>query len=69
MPIKAPRLPYDRLREIAESFLADYHPQRSMPLPIEEIIDLQFKIDIVPIPGIRGVLEIDAWISNDLTTI
>lgn len=69
MPIKAPRLPYDRLREIAESFLAEYHARRSLPVPIEEIIEFQFKMDIVPVPGIRGVLEIDAWVSNDLTTI
>jgi hypothetical protein len=69
MPIKAPYLPYEQLHKVAESFLTEHNPGRSVPVPIDEIVDLGFGMDVVPIPGIREVLDIDAWISNDLSTI
>ena len=62
-------LSYDDLRPIAERFLAQHHPAGTIPVPIEEIIDLRFKMDIVPLPGLRDSFDIDAFISRDLTTI
>ncbi len=69
MTIKAPYLPYDKLREIAGGFLAQYHPSGRLPIPIASIVEFQFGMDIVPIPGLNESFEIDSSISNDLTTI
>lgn len=40
-----------------------------MPVPIEEIIEFQFHIDIVPLHGLHRAFEIDGFTSNNLTTI
>ena len=69
MKIKAPYLPYEKLREIADGFLAQYHPSGRLPIPIAEIVEFQFGMDIVPIPGLNESLEMDSSISNDLATI
>lgn len=69
MAIKAPYLPYDRLRKRAESFLAKYNPEGDIPVPIEEIIDLHFKLNIVPTPGLHEVCLTDSYISSALSDI
>jgi hypothetical protein len=53
----------------AEEFLKKYHSSLSLPVPIEEMIEFQFHIDIVPLHGFHRVFEIDGFTSNDLTTI
>ena len=53
----------------AEGFLAKYHSSLSLPVPIEEIIEFQFRIDIVPLHGLHRAFEIDGFISSDLTAI
>ncbi len=69
MEIKAPYLPYDVLREQAEAFLGQYHGSRTIPVPIEEIVELQFQMDIVPEPGLHAHFDIDSYITADLTEI
>jgi IrrE N-terminal-like domain len=68
VPIRAPYLPYDKLRAVAGEFLATYHAARSIPVPIDAIIETRFKMDIVPTPGLKE-FDIEASISNDLSTI
>ena len=58
----------------ADDFLLRYHPSFSIPIPIEDIIDLQLKINIIPIPNLKKALQennldIDAYISNDFKSI
>jgi len=58
----------------AESFLSTYHPALSIPVPIEEIIELNLKIDVIPIPGLKDIAEaaglnIDAFIGSDFKSI
>lgn len=62
-------LSYDDVRERAAAFLARYHASANIPVPIEDIIDLHFEIDIVPLPGLLGVLDTDAFLTSDMTTI
>ena len=69
MEIKAPYLPYEVLRQRAEEFLLKHHPSREIPVPIEEIVEFQFKMDIVPEPGLHANFDIDAYITRDLTEI
>lgn len=69
MEIKAPYLPYDVLRQRAEQFLSQHHSSREIPIPIEEIIEFQFEIDIVPEPGLHEHFDVDSYITRDLTEI
>jgi Zn-dependent peptidase ImmA (M78 family) len=69
MPIKAPFLPAKRIRQIADEFLAKYHPSRAIPVPIEEIVEFSLDIDIVPIPGLHQSFAIDSMISSDFRCI
>ncbi len=67
--IKAPYLPYDVLRQKAAEFLQEYHPPGKIPVPIEEIVEFQFKMDIVPEPGLHSNFDIDSYITRDLNEI
>ena len=57
-----------------EIFFHQYNPAMSIPVPIEEIIDIKLQMDIIPIPGlkdsfIKAGLDIDAFISSDFKSI
>lgn len=67
--ISVPVLSYENIRVHARKFLSKYHPSQKVPVPIEEIIEISFKIDIIPIPGLQQVLEIDGFISSNLKEI
>jgi hypothetical protein len=69
MGIVAPHLPYDHLREVAADFLTRHHPDGDLPVPIERIIELELRIDIVPMPGLLSEFDVDAYITGDLTEI
>ncbi|OGQ06178.1 MAG: hypothetical protein A2W61_01190 [Deltaproteobacteria bacterium RIFCSPLOWO2_01_44_7] len=53
----------------AEGFLKEYHPDRSLPIPIEEILDLKLRINIVPIRDLFRQHNIDAFFSSDFTEL
>lgn len=69
MGINAPYLPYDKLREVANAFLSQYHPSGTIPVPIAAIVEFAFQMDVVPVPGLLESYQIDSSISNDLATI
>jgi len=58
-PIIVPRLSYERIASHAEAFITKHHPSREIPVPVEDIIDVQMRIDIVPIPGLNRTLSDD----------
>jgi Zn-dependent peptidase ImmA (M78 family) len=64
-----PFIPDDTLRLEARGFLTKYHPDGTIPVPIEEIIELRFRMDIVPTPGLKSNFEVDAYISRDMESI
>jgi hypothetical protein len=68
MQIKLPRYSYDVIRKRATDFLQKYHPSQAIPVPIEEIIDLNFKINIIPIPGLEE-FGVNAYTWKDLKNI
>jgi hypothetical protein len=37
-------LSYDDLRRRAEEFLEEFHGERSLPVPIEEIVEFDFEL-------------------------
>ena len=62
-------LEYNEIADIAETFLAEYYPNRTIPIPIEDIIDIKLNIDIMPLPGIQQVCEVDGFSSLDFSAI
>lgn len=62
-------LSYDDLRRLSEEFLEEFHGERTLPVPIEEIVEFDFEIEIVPMEGILDDLEVDAFLTSDLTQI
>jgi len=59
-------LSYDDLRRRAEEFLEEFHRERSLPVPIEEIVEFDFELEIIPLEGILDDLEVDAFLTSDL---
>ncbi len=53
----------------ANEFLQKHNPSGGLPVPIEEIVELQMNIAIVVVPGIKRLLGIDAFISSDFSQI
>ncbi len=51
--LQPPFLSYDALRRRAEDFLRTHHPQGTIPIPIEEIVEFRYRIDIIPVPGLQ----------------
>jgi len=58
-------LPSEEIESSAQSFLKKYHPERTLPVPIEEILDLKLKINIIPLPGLFDTQSIDSFLSLD----
>ncbi len=50
-------LSYEDIRKRADDFLISHHPERSIPIPIEEIIEFQLDIHISPLPGLKHLWE------------
>jgi hypothetical protein len=59
-------LSYDDLRRRAEEFLEEFHGERTLPVPIEEIVEFDFELEIIPLEGILDDLEVDAFLTSDL---
>lgn len=64
-----PFLSYEALRRRAGDFLRTHHPDGTIPLPIEEIVEFRYRIDIIPVPGLQEAFEVDGFISSDLKSI
>ena len=60
---------YEQSEEEAETCLAKYHPTRTIPVPIERIVELDIQISIVPIKGLLANESIDAFLSHDFTEL
>lgn len=66
MPFRPAVLSYDDLRKRAEEFLEEFHEERTLPVPIEEIVEFDFEIELVPLEGILDDLEVDAFLTSGL---
>lgn len=53
----------------ANSFLQKFHPEDTLPIPIEEIVELRIGINLSVISGIKQLLDVDAFITNKFTEI
>ena len=69
MGIEVPYLEYEATESKAEKFLSEYHPEGFIPVPIEEIVEFKFGLDIVPIPSLQNQLDIDGCSAFHVSTI
>lgn len=66
MPYRPAVRSYEDLRREAEKFLEEFHEERTLPVPIEEIVEFDFELEVIPIDGILDDLEVDAFLTSDL---
>lgn len=64
-----PRLSYEQIKNVAQRFLEKYHPKLTIPIPVEEIVELQLKVKISTIPNLKSECDIDGFINSDFTEI
>ncbi len=62
-------LSYDDLRREAEEFLSEYHKSLQIPTPIEEIVEFDLSMDVIPVLGLKDEISVDAFLASDLSTI
>lgn len=67
--MNVPFLSYDQLKAEAARVLSQSSYASRFPVAIELIVERDFEIEIIPIPGLQNAFNIDAFISHDLTTI
>ncbi len=60
---------YEDLRRKADEFLRKYNSAGNIPIPIEEIVEFDFGINIVPVLGLQREFEVEGFTSGDLKNI
>ncbi len=50
MPIEIPDLSFRAIAVASEKCLYDHHPTKEVPVPIEDIVDVGYRIDLVEEP-------------------
>lgn len=68
-PLAPPILSYEQINEQAEKFLEEHKADKKLPVPIEEIVEFDLGLDIIPFPNLQKDFDIDGFISGDLTSI
>lgn len=69
MTLKAATLTDEKIREMAEAFLAQYHPTGKIPIPILDIAEFDLGVDLFPLPDAERLFGFTAALSNDRQTI
>jgi len=67
--IPVPHLNYEQIRAKADSFLAQHNPKKTIPVPIEEIVEFSLGLNIIPLPGLQKTYDTVAFISSDFKSI
>jgi len=60
---------YDETATIAEGFLREHNPTRTIPIPIEEIAESRLNISIVVLPDLKMRQGLDSYLEPDLQSI
>ena len=66
---KIPIYSYDDLRKKADDFLRTHNPSSIIPVPIEEIVEFDFIIIIVPVLALQRDFDVEGFTSSDLKNI
>lgn len=62
-------IPAEHIEEAAAAFLRAHHPALSLPIPIEEILEIGLRVEIIPVKGMLSEHSIDGFLSKDLSSI
>ena len=63
-------LRWNDIREQAEQFRRRYVlPPDRIPVPIIDIVELELALEVIPIPDLMRKIDIDGFLSKDLSTI
>ena len=57
------------MRKKADDFLLTHNPSATIPVPIEEIVEFEFNINIVPVLALQREFEVEGFTSSDLKNI
>ena len=69
MRIVCRKLSYSGIRQLAEEFLNRCHPSREIPTPIEDIVDRQLRMDIVPVRELQKRHGIEGGLGADFMSV
>lgn len=61
-------IPAEEIESASIDFLLQHHPDGSIPIPIDEIIEFKLKIKIIPIQNL-GAFRIDGFSNHEFTEI
>lgn len=64
-----PKWSYNKIREFSDQFLKEYCPQLTLPIPIEEIVELKIGIRISTIKYLKQKYDIDGFINSEFNEI
>lgn len=67
--LSVPYIEYGQIWKRAAEFLRAHGVAETVPVPILDIIELQMRVNIIPLPGLKRDVDIDAFISSDCGTI
>lgn len=68
-PFQIRRLSYRDIEQITNSFLGKFHPQKTLPIPIEEIAESELELEIVPVSGMKREYDVDGCLDSSLKRI
>lgn len=68
IPLTVPYLTNEKIRDKANQFLHDTQ-STDIPVDIEKIVEFYYKMDIVPIPDLQKLIDVEGFSTSDFTTI
>lgn len=68
-PTHPPKWRYNQIRDVAEKVLSQLHPSLSLPIPIEEIIELKLGVRLNTAVGLKENFDIDGFIHTSFKEI
>lgn len=67
--MNVPYLSYEEIGRRADEFWKKYHPSGEIPVPIEEIVELQLGLDIITVPNMYVSYRINGYLGADRAAI
>ena len=62
-------LSYEQIRDLSERILNDLHSDLSLPIPIEEIVELKLSIQLNTVINLKENFDIDGFIHTNFKEI
>lgn len=63
------KLSYTQIKRTAENFLNQHLPELTLPVPIEEIVEFDLKIELSTELGLKSECDCDGFITSDFSKI